>query len=203
VPRSGAVKGDLERNDDCPPGPSLTITRPQRSGHDDDNYNEVTREGVFETGTGTDDYEAALSVRHDVFVEEQGVPEELELDEHEGDAVHFVAYIDGNPVGAARLRDYGDGDAKVERVAVVADRRGTGWGARLMDAVERAAGERGFDRLVLNSQLTAAGFYERRGYERVGEEFEEAGIPHVKMIRAVDTVDTPTDGDSDGDSVAR
>ncbi|MFC4356569.1 GNAT family N-acetyltransferase [Halobium salinum] len=151
----------------------------------------MTREGVFEVeyDDGDEDYEAAVSVRYAVFVEEQGVPEDLELDEHEADAVHFVAYDEGEPVGAARLRDYGDGDAKVERVAVLVDRRGEGWGGRLMDAVEAAAAERGFDRLVLNSQTHAAGFYRRRGYEQVGGEFEEAGIPHVTMVKSVASAD--------------
>ncbi|WP_336037951.1 GNAT family N-acetyltransferase [Halobacterium yunchengense] len=126
-------------------------------------------------------YEDALGVRYAVFVDEQGVPEDLEVDDHEADAVHFVAYDDdGDPVGAARLREYADGVGKVERVAVLESRRGEGWGDALMDAVEAAARER-YDELYLHAQLPAAGFYDRRGYEREGEAFEEAGIPHVAM----------------------
>lgn len=153
----------------------------------------VTRDGVVEAEG--EEYEAAVRVRHAVFVEEQGVPAELELDEHEDESIHFVAYDDGEPVGAARFRDYGDGDAKVERVAVLADRRGEGWGRLLMNAVESAAVDRGFDRLVLNSQTHAAPFYDRLGYERVGDEFEEAGIPHVTMVKPTDAVGSGSDGD--------
>ncbi|MFB6269154.1 MAG: GNAT family N-acetyltransferase [Halobacterium sp.] len=130
-------------------------------------------------------YEDALRVRYAVFVEEQGVPEELEVDDYEDEALHFVAYDeDGDPVGAARLREYEDGVGKVERVAVLESRRGEGWGDALMDAVEAAAGER-FDELYLHAQLPAAGFYDRRDYEREGDEFEEAGIPHVAMRKPV------------------
>jgi predicted GNAT family N-acyltransferase len=144
----------------------------------------------------------ALAVRRAVFVDEQDVPPDLETDEYDTPdaAVHFVAYDGDRPVGAARLRPV-DGDsgggtdddrsagetdpqrAKVERVAVLAAARGEGLGARLMDAVEAAARERGVDRLVLHAQTPVAGFYAARDYRRVGAEFEEAGIPHVKMVR--------------------
>lgn len=125
----------------------------------------------------------AFGVRHAVFVEEQGVPEDLELDEHDDAATHFVAYDDGEAIGAARLRRYDDDPptAKVERVAVLEARRGEGWGRRLMDRLEATAREQGYDRLTMHSQTHAAGFYERLGYERHGAAFEEAGIPHVEM----------------------
>lgn len=147
-----------------------------------------------------DRYEDALAVRFAVFVEEQGVPEDLEVDEHEDDALHFVAYDDAQsergegtqdecgddserdaePVGAARLREYEPGVGKVERVAVLDERRGEGWGGALMDAVEDAARQH-FGELYLHAQVSAAGFYDARGYEREGDEFEEGGIPHVAM----------------------
>lgn len=133
----------------------------------------------------------AFAVRHAVFVAEQGVPEDLELDEYDDEATHFVAYDGGEAVGAARLRGYeGDDDtagdprtAKVERVAVLEARRGEGWGRRLMDRLEATAREQGYDRLTMHSQTHAAGFYEQLGYERQGSEFEEAGIPHVEMAK--------------------
>ncbi|MFB6072985.1 MAG: GNAT family N-acetyltransferase [Halobacterium sp.] len=137
----------------------------------------------------TDDrHEDALSVRYDVFVDEQGVPEDLEVDEHEDDALHFVAYDDGEPVGAARLREYEAGVGKVERVAVLEFRRGEGWGSALMDAVEDAARGR-FEELYLHAQLPVEGFYARRGYEREGDEFEEAGITHVAMRKHLESAD--------------
>jgi predicted GNAT family N-acyltransferase len=129
----------------------------------------------------TAEREDALAVRHAVFVEEQGVDEDLEYDEHDADAVHFVAYDDGEPVGAARLRELADGLAKVERVAVLEARRGEGIGRALMTVLEERAQESGIDELKLHSQSHAAEFYRDLDYEQRGKEFEEAGIPHVEM----------------------
>jgi predicted GNAT family N-acyltransferase len=138
-------------------------------------------------------YEDALSVRYRVFVDEQGVDPDLEVDDHEDAATHFVAYEGGEPVGAARLRakETGDGEptegrtasetAKIERVAVIESHREQGIGRELMDAAEAEARRQGFAEARLHSQTRAAGFYERLGYEQVSEEFEEAGIPHVAM----------------------
>ncbi|SEV87005.1 GNAT family N-acetyltransferase [Halobacterium jilantaiense] len=126
------------------------------------------------------EYEDALGVRYDVFVDEQGVPEDLEVDEYEETATHFVGYDDGEPVAAARLREYEPGVGKVERVAVRASRRGEGFGAAVMDAVEDAA-TGAFDELYLHAQLHVEEFYADRGYERDGEAFTEAGIEHVAM----------------------
>jgi len=88
------------------------------------------------------------------------------------------------PVGAARLRPKDREEAavgKVERVAVLDACRDTGVGRALMDELEAVGRDRGFDAFLLHSQTRAAGFYERLGYERFGDEFDEAGIPHVKM----------------------
>ncbi|WP_323170999.1 GNAT family N-acetyltransferase [Natrialba sp. PRR66] len=147
--------------------------------------------------------EDAFDVRHEVFVDEQGVDEALEYDEYddpEADAVHFVAYgdkadasdasdapdasdsPDADPIGAARLRTADtDETGKVERVAVREPWRETGVGRALMLAIEAQADEQGLAALTLHSQTHAAGFYRELGYESVGDEFTEAGIPHVKM----------------------
>ncbi|MFC4436539.1 MULTISPECIES: GNAT family N-acetyltransferase [Natrialbaceae] len=136
-----------------------------------------------------DEREDAFTVRHEVFVEEQGVDEELEYDEHDPDAVHFAAYDGDESVGAARLRELEDGIAKVERVAVLESRRGEGIGRDLMAAVEKQARELGLEELKLHSQSHAAGFYRDLGYEQRGGEFEEAGIPHVKMRKRLNESD--------------
>ncbi|MFC4544023.1 GNAT family N-acetyltransferase [Halosolutus amylolyticus] len=128
----------------------------------------------------------AFDVRQTVFVEEQGVDEAIEYDEHEDEAVHFVAYDDGQPIGAARLREPNPGLGKVERVAVLESRREEGIGRELMAAVEDAARDRDLTELKLHSQTRAAAFYRRLGYERRGEEFEEAGIPHVEMRKSLE-----------------
>ena len=129
--------------------------------------------------------EDAFAVRHTVFVEEQGVDEDLEYDDHDETAVHFVAYDGEEPIGAARLREYEDGVGKVERVAVLEPRREGGVGRALMAALEECAAALGLETLKLHSQTRAAGFYRDLGYQQRGEEFEEAGIPHVEMRKPV------------------
>ncbi|WP_224333964.1 GNAT family N-acetyltransferase [Haloprofundus halobius] len=133
--------------------------------------------------------EDAFAVREAVFVDEQGVPEELEWDEYDGadGTLLFVAYDDGEPVGAARLRrvDGDDGARKVERVAVLESERGEGWGKRLVEALERVAREENVRELRLHAQTQVERFYCDLGYETTSGEFEEAGIPHVEMRKSL------------------
>jgi predicted GNAT family N-acyltransferase len=126
----------------------------------------------------------ALLVRRRVFIEEQQVPEEIEIDEHDragSGTEHFVAYAGDQPVGASRLRPYAPGVGKVERVAVLSSERGTGLGRQIMLAMEEAARRQGYRKLKLNAQTHAQRFYEKLGYTPVGEVFEEAGIEHIAM----------------------
>jgi predicted GNAT family N-acyltransferase len=152
-------------------------------GDDESAPSEPPRTGVFvaETEAERDD---AFAIRREVFVEEQGVAEELEWDEHDepdADATHLVAYDDDTVVGAARIRAYDEETAKVERVVVAEDRRGEGWGRRVMAAAEREAREVGFSRVRLNAQRRVQPFYESLGYSAFGDEFDDAGIPHIAM----------------------
>lgn len=131
-------------------------------------------------------YEDALTVRKRVFVEEQGVDPEIEVDEHDETAIHLAAAdASGAPVGAGRFRTLDDRTGKVERIAVLSECRGEGLGRAIMARIEEIAHEQGVERLVLHSQTRAAPFYERVGYEQVSEEFEEAGIPHVEMHKSL------------------
>lgn len=126
--------------------------------------------------------EAAYLVRKQVFVNEQGVPVELEIDEHEQDSEHFVAYDgDQNPIGAGRLRPLNESEGKVERIAVINRARGTGVGFAIMMKIEALARKKGLKTLLLHAQDHAEAFYSRLGYETISEPFEEAGIMHVKM----------------------
>lgn len=127
----------------------------------------------------------AYEVRRDVFIEEQGVDETIEMDGRDDEATHFVVYdtADDCPVGTARLRYEDDGSAKAERVAVLGGYRGRGLGRRVMEHVENEAQAKGCSRVHLNAQTAVKGFYERLGYETVGEEFVEADIPHVEMVK--------------------
>jgi predicted GNAT family N-acyltransferase len=141
------------------------------------------------------DREACFAVRKDVFVREQGVPEDIEYDAYDAGAVHVLAVReDGLPLGAGRLL-YGEaaaaangGDASVGslgRLAVTREARGLGVGAALVRAIEDAARARGLTAVDLHAQTQALGFYERLGYEAYGPEFFDAGIPHRAMRRAL------------------
>ncbi len=128
----------------------------------------------------------ALLVRHHVFVHEQQVPEELETDEYEDMSIHFIAYHLNSPIAAARIREYlGEKTAKVERVAVLKEYRGTGIGASLMVYIELEARNNGFNTLRLNAQQHAEAFYSKLGYVTISEPFIEAGIEHITMKKKI------------------
>ncbi|WP_342404314.1 GNAT family N-acetyltransferase [Brevibacillus sp. FSL K6-2834] len=130
----------------------------------------------------------ALSVRRTVFIKEQQVPEEIEIDSHDrigSETIHFVVYKEERAVGASRLRPYAPEVGKIERVAVLQSERGTGLGRLLMLAMEETARRQGFKRLKLNAQTHAQRFYEKLGYTPAGEVFEEAGIEHIAMEKAI------------------
>ncbi|WP_134686485.1 GNAT family N-acetyltransferase [Brevibacillus migulae] len=126
----------------------------------------------------------ALTVRRLVFIEEQEVPEDLEIDEHDtlsSPTIHFVAYQGDTPVGASRLRTYQPGVGKIERVAVLGSTRGTGLGRAIMEFMEETARANGYAKVKLNAQCHAQGFYEKLGYVPYGDIFDDAGIPHIAM----------------------
>ena len=128
---------------------------------------------------------SCLALRHEVFVQGQGVPPALEIDGLDPTCSHFVALEVGELVGTARLRITDGGQAKAERVAVRATARGRGIGAALMHALEEEAQRRGFSELRLHAQASVIAFYEGLGYAGEGPLFHEAGIPHRAMRRAL------------------
>ncbi|WP_086826007.1 GNAT family N-acetyltransferase [Streptomyces sp. NRRL B-24572] len=144
---------------------------------------------------GTDDRDACFAVRRAVFVDEQGVPQEIEYDTYDETAVHVLAVrADGLPLGTGRLLHGADAvgktgaDASVGslgRLAVSKAARGLGVGAALVRAIEDAARKRGLSAVDLHAQTHALGFYERLGYEAYGPEFPDADMPHRAMRRAL------------------
>jgi predicted GNAT family N-acyltransferase len=126
---------------------------------------------------------AALRTR--VFVDEQGVPPEIEQDAADESAVHAVSRApDGRVVATGRLLvRAGEPTAGIGRMAVDASVRGQGYGVAVLAELHRQAVLRGVAEIELHAQLTARGFYERLGYTAVGEVYEEAGIAHVTMRR--------------------
>lgn len=129
--------------------------------------------------------EDAYSIRKIVFVEEQLVPLEEEIDDFEAAAAHFVLYEENQAVGAGRFRVV-DGIGKVERICVLPSHRTSkGSGRHIMTAIEDYAQSQGITSLKLNAQTHAEGFYSKLGYQTVSDIFMDAGIPHVTMKKKI------------------
>jgi predicted GNAT family N-acyltransferase len=124
------------------------------------------------------------SLRQQVFIDEQGVPRDIEWDGKDDQCLHVLASFQGEPVGCGRLMPGG----KVGRMAVVKPYRGHGIGGAILKALIEVAREEGYSRLFLHAQQHAASFYRRAGFEPRGATFEEAGIPHVSMHLDLDTL---------------
>jgi predicted GNAT family N-acyltransferase len=131
------------------------------------------------------DVAAAFAVRHEVFVAGQGVPVDLERDELDDTADHLVARLDGQVVGAGRLVVRADGVGVLGRVAVQKEARGRGLGVALVRGIEKRARELGVRIIELHAQTPVREFYERLGYVAYGQEFLEAGIPHISMTKTL------------------
>lgn len=123
----------------------------------------------------------ALNIRKEVFVKEQGVSLEAEIDKFEDISKHVILYHDNQPAAVGRYRDYKDGLAKVERVAVLKPFRSFGYGKDVMNFINEKAKEDGFIGTALNGQSHAKIFYEKLGYNAEGDEFLEESIPHFYM----------------------
>ncbi|HET9350509.1 MAG TPA: GNAT family N-acetyltransferase [Burkholderiales bacterium] len=123
----------------------------------------------------------ASPIRFSVFVEEQGVPREIELDEHDPACVHAVVFEDGSAVATGRLLP----DGHIGRMAVLQAWRGRGIGAAILNELMKAASKRGHREVALAAQVHALPFYRAQGFAPVGEEYLEAGIPHQAMKRAL------------------
>jgi YbgC/YbaW family acyl-CoA thioester hydrolase len=129
----------------------------------------------------------AGALRRAVFVKEQRIPEDLEWDVHDATALHAVARNRlGRVIGTARLIREAPGLARIGRMAVERALRGGGHGESVLRALEAAAHARGDCEVTLHAQRSAEAFYRRLGYESHGEPFEEAGIAHIDMRRALD-----------------
>ena len=120
------------------------------------------------------------AIRTKVFVEEQGVPVELEWDGLDEHAYHVLAFAaDGTPIGTGRLLR----DAHIGRMAVLKEWRRKGVGSAMLDVLLVVANKKGYGEVKLNAQTRVLNFYLRKGFAPHGEEFMDAGIPHIAMTR--------------------
>jgi predicted GNAT family N-acyltransferase len=129
--------------------------------------------------------EAAMDLRVRVFVNEQGVDPGEELDRLDEGSLQIVGLDDTGVIATCRLRDLGDDEWKLERMAVDRRLRRLGVGARLLAGAEREARERGAKQMVMHAQRRAEAFYASQGYAAEGDTFLEAEIEHVRMRKAL------------------
>jgi predicted GNAT family N-acyltransferase len=126
---------------------------------------------------------AASRIRMTVFVQEQGVPVRIEMDDRDAECVHALAYVEGRAVGTGRLLP----DGHIGRMAVLKENRAGGLGGAILARLVAEARRRGMREVVLSAQTHALGFYRKHGFREVGAVFEEAGIPHQEMRRVLNS----------------
>lgn len=127
------------------------------------------------------DIEDIQSVRNRVFVQEQHVPPEIEVDDHDNDSYHAVARWEGKIVGTGRLELENPDSGKIGRMAVLGEYRHLGIGGQVLSFLEVHARKMGSHEVTLHAQLYVKDFYEKRGYKEEGSVFFEAGIQHIFM----------------------
>ena len=121
------------------------------------------------------------AIRYEVFVDEQNVPEELEIDGLDGEAKHVLTFVDGLPIGTGRILS----DGHIGRVAVLKNYRGLGIGKSIMKELIKCAQDLSLEKVWLSSQWHAHSFYLDLGFVCVGEIYKEAGIDHIKMFKTL------------------
>jgi predicted GNAT family N-acyltransferase len=144
----------------------------------------MPQERIVVADASSDLMPAAYAVRHQVFVEEQAVPPELERDEFDDLAIHLVALRGADVIGTLRIVAIGR-SAKIGRMAVLAAARKGGIGSRLMERAVEIVRTMGGKEITLHAQLTAKEFYARLGFCEEGDAFQEAGIAHVCMRKVI------------------
>ena len=132
---------------------------------------------LIQRTTWQKDKELLSNIRYQVFVDEQKVPIELEIDNDDPLAAHVLCLVDGQPVGTGRILL----DGHIGRLAVLKAHRKQDYGNKILDHLELIAQENELTEVFLNAQVTAIPFYEKRGYTVISDVFDDAGIPHQTM----------------------
>ena len=135
------------------------------------------------SGTWDELRETATLVRRRVFVEEMGIAEGVDFDGTDADCLHLVAFDESQPVGTGRLRPC---ETRIGRMAVLREARNRGIGSAILRRLMREAVRMGLTEVALHAQTQVVGLYRAHGFDSVGPEFEEAGIPHQLMRRKLE-----------------
>jgi predicted GNAT family N-acyltransferase len=145
----------------------------------------MNQETITSVGSDNQLMHGALDLRREVFVVEQGVPAEIEIDDEDAGAIHLVATVGQRVVATLRITPMGNAD-KIGRVAVRRELRGNGIGSRMVEHAMRLIAEKGGREIVLHAQIQTTDFYRRLGYREEGEVEMDAGIPHIWMRKRLD-----------------
>ena len=129
------------------------------------------------------EFQKVLAIRKTVFIEGQKVPYEIEYDGLDDVSEHIMVILDKKPIGCARIRYIGK-TAKLERIAILKEYRGKGYGKELMKFLVGHAGKKA-DEVTMHAQYYLLDFYKSLGFQPVGEKFSEAGIEHIKMKKII------------------
>jgi predicted GNAT family N-acyltransferase len=141
---------------------------------------------VFRIAATPEDVLKVMVIRGIVFIEEQQVDWEGEIDEFEDASIHVLGEVEGQPVASGRLRLFPEGWAKLERIAVRPRWRGQGHARGMVKFLMEEASRRGATRQKMHAQVYLEKFYEEFGFLREGPVFDECGIDHILMIRQDD-----------------
>lgn len=127
------------------------------------------------------EYEAVISIRKKVFVQEQNVPVNMEFDSYDIKSKHIIVLFNDKPIGCARLRFY-DNKIRLERIALLKKYRNKGFGKELLEYLIEYAKKKKIKHVAIHAQSYLKNYYKRFGFKVSGKPFKEAGIPHVMMF---------------------
>ena len=127
------------------------------------------------------DQDSLARIRRLVFIEEQNVPEDMEWDEYDDSATHFLISLDNKVIATARLKT----DGQIGRMAVLAEYRNKGIGSKLLQYVLLVAKQQKLKNVYLHAQVSAIAFYKKHGFTTCGRVFYEANIPHREMSKKI------------------
>ena len=130
------------------------------------------------------DFEKTIKIRKQVFIKEQNVPEEIEIDGLDSESEHFIVYLGTEPIGSARIRA-DNNIVKLERIAIIHEYRGKGFGKQLTKFLIDYCTNKKYKEIHLHSQTYIADFYEKFGFIPIGKTFYEAGIEHIEMYKKI------------------
>ncbi len=130
------------------------------------------------------EFKETINIRNIVFIQEQNVPKDIEIDGLDFEADHFLVFLKNKPIGCARIRKINN-FAKLERIAILKKYRGRGFGKVLTNFLINYCKKKGFNEIRIHSQIYVSGFYEKLGFKIIGKKFLEANIEHIEMIHLI------------------